>query len=75
MSAGTVFSFAIYAALPASFRRALPDLERARHEATAIGMREEFEDVYILGNDAMRERPGLPYEPRDIVRTLCKYHS
>ena len=64
----------LYMALPASLRRIIPEYERCRAQAEIIGMLDAFDDVMILGNDAMRARPGRPYQPRDVLQTLCERH-
>jgi len=69
-----VIDAATYIALPRFLRRLLPELDRCRAQAEYAGIKDEFEDVWILGNDAMRSRPGLQYEPQDILQTLLKYH-
>lgn len=65
---------ATYQALPNLIRRMLSDLDRCRAQAEILGMKDEFEDVFVLGNDAMRTRVGPQYEPSDILQTLQKYH-
>lgn len=69
-----MIDLAAYLALPRPLRRLLPVLDRCRAKAKYAGLEQEFEDVWILGNDAMRSRIGPQYEPEEILRTLLKYH-
>ena len=55
--------------------RRVDELAYCRMLADELDIREKFEDVFVLGNTCMLERPGLPYEPMDIIQTLVKYDS
>jgi hypothetical protein len=68
-----MISAASYSTLPAAVRRLIPELERARVHAEMLGLADKFEDVFVLGNEAMRSRAGLEYRPDDILQTLSEF--